>query len=684
MLSTESWESVFANVMPLASGVTASNNGGGGGGERRQPGMTTVVASRNSRFFCKGRQYSVKTLVLLCAGLLLTAGGACREQAIDQGALLTARTVGLEHLQRGRLPDAEREFRKVIALAPRDPLGYANLGLTYLRAGRFSDAESQLKRARRLDPASPEIALITAKLYSLTARTAEARQMLATIPADARVLYALALLERQSGDSDADRRYAERLRQVLERSPANLAVRLKLAATLLTLDGADSTIRYLEDVRASRPEPPREAKQQLGAALQALRAGRLTEAHAALDRLLRLIETTAPYQASLAQVDWIEGPLAGRPVLEFSPQSLITMRGITPAAGANAAVRFTDVTGESGLPDLGRGPTALALGDYDGDGEDNLLVAAPLPRLYAVHGGYVADVSGRTPLPLPAGAVSATFADYDNDGWLDLFVIGTDGRGYLLHNREGKGFEDVTAAAGVRAVAGVRHALFVDVDHDGDLDLLLVGGGSLAVYRNNLDGTFTLFPNADGITRGGSDAAFGDFDDDGRTDIFVASENGGDVLFHNDGLRGFRDSGLGHARAPLRLATTTTTGRSMSHSPGLEAQSFGTTTAPEDSPSRSAWVVDRVSRSSTTTMTAGSTSSSRGRTARRCSITTAVAALSIAARCCRLRCSTIRRGQCSSPISIATVIRTLSSAPETASTCFATTAGTRTWACGCS
>jgi len=172
-------------VMPLASGATASNSAGVGG-ERRQADMTSVVATRNSRDLGKGRQYSVKTLVLLSAGLLLTAGVACREQAIDQGALLTARTVGLEHLQRGRLPDAEREFRKVIALAPRDPLGYANLGLTYLRAGQFSDAESPLKRARRLDPASPEIALITAKLYSLTGRSAEASEMLATIPESAR------------------------------------------------------------------------------------------------------------------------------------------------------------------------------------------------------------------------------------------------------------------------------------------------------------------------------------------------------------------------------------------------------------------------------------------------------------------------------------------------------------------
>ncbi len=516
--------------------MTASNNGGGVD-ERRQLSVS-VVASRNGSCFRKGRQYSVKTFVSLSTAVLL-AGAACREKPIDQGALVTARTVGLEHLQRGRLADAEREFRTVIALAPREPLGYANLGLTYLRSGSYADAESQLQRARRLDPANPEIALIAAKLYSLTGRSAEARRMLATIPPDARVLYALAELERQSGDSGTERRYAERLRQVLERAPANFAVRLKLAAALLKLGASDSTLRYLEDVRQLRPAPPREAQPYLARSMRALRAGRSVEAGVTLERFLRLIEVTAPYQAALAQVDWIEGPLAGRPVLAFNPQSLIAMRGMTPAS--NVSAQFTDVTGESGLPDLGTRPTALALGDYDGDGEENLLIASPVVRLYAVHGGFVADVSARMSLPLPAGAVAATFADYDNDGWLDLFAIGPDGRGALLHNRDGKRFEDVTAAAGVGDVAGTRHALFVDLDHDGDLDLLLVGGGSLGVYRNDLDGTFSLFPNADGIRRGGSDAAFGDFDDDGRTDVFVASENGGDALFHNDGVRGFTD-----------------------------------------------------------------------------------------------------------------------------------------------
>jgi len=466
----------------------------------------------------------VKTFVSLGLTLLFVTLG-CSEKPIDQGALITARTVGLDDLQRGRLTEAEEEFKRVIAIAPRDPLGYANLGLTYLRGGRNREAESQLERARRLDTANVDVALTLAKLYSLTSR-----------PADARALYALAELERESGDS-GQQRYARRLSQVLERAPANLAVRLQLAAALVTEGQGDSTLRYLEEVRQLRPGPPREAKPHLDAAMQALRSVRLAVARAELDRFLRLIEVTAPYQAELAKVKWTEGPLVGRPVLAFNPASLITMRGIAPAA--DSVIHFTDVTSESGLPDVGAAPTALALGDYDRDGEDNLLIASPQVRLYTLRKGFVADVGTRMTLPLSAGAVSATFADYDNDGWLDLFVIGTDGRGYLLHNRDGKQFEDVTDAAHVRDVDGARHALFVDLDHDGDLDLLLVGNNSLAVYRNNLDGTFTLAPNADGIVQGGTDAVFGDVDDDGRTDVFVTSQAGMDGLFHNDGVSGF-------------------------------------------------------------------------------------------------------------------------------------------------
>src|SRR5882762_1061893 len=200
MFSAESsCGSVLANVIPLASGATATNRGGTGG-VFRQLMKIAASANRNDRRFRKGRQYSVKTFSSLVIVLLLNAV-ACRDKPIDQGALITARTIGLDDLQRGRLAEAEQEFRAVIALAPRDPLGYANLGLTYLRAGRYGEAEAQLDRARRLDPKNPDIALIIAKLYSLTGRAAEARQALAGVTPDARVFYALAELERQAGDS---------------------------------------------------------------------------------------------------------------------------------------------------------------------------------------------------------------------------------------------------------------------------------------------------------------------------------------------------------------------------------------------------------------------------------------------------------------------------------------------------
>ena len=456
---------------------------------------------------------------------------------MDVGALVTARTVGLEHLQRGQLDEAERDFRHVIALAPRDPLGYANLGLTYLRAGRYDDAEAQLQRARRLEAANTEVALILAKLYSLTGRPDEAQRVLASVTPDARVLYARAELERPRADSA----YAARLRDVLEKSPANLAVRLKLAEAFVRMAQTDSAVRQLEDVRRVPPGPPHEATPYLDRTMQALRDGKLADARAHL-RFVEVIEVTAPYQAALAQVDWVEGPLPGRPVLAFNPASLITMRGIAPAS--NVEVQFTDVTGESGLPDLHAPATALALADYDRDGEDNLVVAGPSVRVYTVHGGFVADITTKAALPLPSGISAATFADYDNDGWVDLFAIGPNGQGFLLRNREGKRFDDVTETAGLGDVDGARHAIFVDVDHDGDLDLVLVGGGSLAVYRNNLDGTFTRLPERRRHPARRQRRRFGDFNDDGRIDIAVASANGGDALFYGDGVDGFKDSGI--------------------------------------------------------------------------------------------------------------------------------------------
>ncbi len=467
------------------------------------------------------------------AVLAATIVGCPKEQAPPE-ELFAARSLGLDFLQRGQLPEAEEQFKKLVSLAPQEPLGHANLGLTYLRAGRLTEAESELRRARKLDTASADIALMLARLYVLTNRRDAARALLEPLrggPEAARVLYALAEL------AGAGEGHGDRLRAVLQAAPANLAVRLQLVDLLVRAGEADSAVHHLEAVRRQPPEPPQDVQPYLARALQLLRAGKLAEARGPLDRFLRTIELTAPYQASLEKVKWLEGPLVGRPVLTFTPQFLITL-GAARRETATTRLHFTDATSDAYLPES-NAVAAFAIGDYDGDGTDDLFAA---PHLYHAQGGLFLDATGTSGLSVGAGAVFATFADVDNDGRLDLFVISGAGRGQLYHNRGNGKFEDVTVRAGVADVGGARQALFVDLDHDGDLDLVLVGGAQRLVYRNNLDGSFTEASAAWGLSgRGGRDAAFADFDGDGRIDLFV-TDSGGNTLYLNGGATRFRDA----------------------------------------------------------------------------------------------------------------------------------------------
>jgi hypothetical protein len=499
---------------------------------------------------------------------------ACRsDKPAPVEELFTTRTLAMSHLQRGQLADAEVQFKKLIELAPDDPLGYANLGLTYLQQSRFPDAESQLLKARKLDKSNADIVLMLAKLYSLTSRQEDARKTLEELhradPRNAHALYALAELDARSTDSAALRRREGRLNELLVLEPANLAVRLDLIDLLVRRAQADSAVRQLEEVRRIPPEPPKEARADLELTIQLLRTGKLAEARGPVDRFLSAMRLTSPYQASLEKVKWVEGPIVGTPVLTYAPTELISTRGLHRLAPVDS-VRFVDAADESGLLDPRReavearttplGPIALAAGDVRGDGHDNLFISSwssqlkrSIARLFAIQRGFATDITGRSGIDLPAGATFATFADVDNDGWLDLFAIacpessecGGADRGHLFRNKGDGTFENVTAKAAISDVNGARKALFVDLDHDGDLDLLLVGGAQRTVYRNDLDGHFTEATAAFGLAGGGAtDAAFGDFDGDGRVDLVMtgARPNGAAALFHNGGAQRFSDA----------------------------------------------------------------------------------------------------------------------------------------------
>lgn len=507
---------------------------------------------------------TISGFVIALLGITILTG--CRSEPANPEELFTARSLGVGYLERGRLEEAEEQFKKIVALAPREPFGYANLGLTYMQGRRYAEAEEQFRRARRLDPSNADVGRMLAKLYALSDRRGEARTTLEELrtaqPRDAKVLYALVELEALDAQP-AGTRSAERLRQVLDVVPANLAIRLQLADAYVRRGEADSAVRQLEEFRRLRPEPPDEPRPLLATSIELLRAGNLTEARPVFERFMKLMEVTGPYQAALADVKWFDDPMVGRPVLTFTPQSVIQLRG-TGAILTADSVRFTDATGDAGLPDpdavfarpretrppAPRAQTALATGDFNGDGADEVLMSfwsadqgRFVTRLYFIERYRSLDATERSSMTLPAGAVDAAVGDFDNDGWLDVFAIGTDARGYLLRNRGSGTFEDVTARSGTAGVRGARRALFVDLDHDGDLDLLLVGGDQNLVYRNNLDGTFSEIAASMGLTgpSAARDAAFADFDGDGRIDVVIATQGSGAVLYRNTSARRFEN-----------------------------------------------------------------------------------------------------------------------------------------------
>ena len=501
----------------------------------------------------------VRNFLFLVATLPAAVNG-CRSERASVEDLYTTRMLGLSYLERNQLSEAEAEFKKLTQLAPDDPLGYANLGLTYLQGGKFADAERELERARKLDPRNTEVGLTLARLYLLTARPGDARETLEGLRSDsarsAPVLYALAELEAAQRDTASARRYEERLTELLAVSPANLAARVKLIDALALRGKADSAVRQLEEVRRIPPEPPREARALLDSAIQLLRAGRMEDSRATLEPFFRLMEGTAPYQASLEDLRWPEGPIPGRAILTFAPKDFITLRE-TEDGPATEVVKFVDATGDALLPDPATGidagldrPPALATGDVDGDGTDDLFLSTPSAgtgassvHLFRFQRGLARDVTARSGIELPKGAASAAFADYDNDGWLDLFVIDGDGAGHLFRNSGTGTFSDVAAKARIGESGGARKPIFVDLDHDGDLDIFLASPDRRIVYRNNLDGTFTEVTAAFGLNGGGArDAVFADFDRDGRVDLFLANQTTGVTLLRNGGATRFSDA----------------------------------------------------------------------------------------------------------------------------------------------
>ena len=230
---------------------------------------------------------------------------------------------------------------------------------------------------------------------------------------------------------------------------------------------------------------------------------------------------------------------------------------------------FTNVTQAMHIYQPAGKNLSVGAADYDNDGWPDLFVANDGVEAYLYHNQHG---KGFKEMAAPAGmayssggrlmaAMCISLGDYDNDGWLDLYVSDFQGSSDHLWHNDGRGnFDEVSDEAGI--TAATRNVLsfgggFIDYDNDGRLDLFIANGHVYpeieqaspgtrykqvnSLFHNQGGGKFVETGGEAGIAqqapRAGRGVAFADFDNDGFTDILVSNNDDPPLLLHNAGNR---------------------------------------------------------------------------------------------------------------------------------------------------
>ena len=213
---------------------------------------------------------------------------------------------------------------------------------------------------------------------------------------------------------------------------------------------------------------------------------------------------------------------------------------------AGAHPTFTDVTAATGLDGIDQAQAGF-FADIDNDGYQDLYVTRYLApnQFYRNNGdGTYTEQAAKMGLDTVAASTSATFLDYDRDGFLDIYlgVFGNvfetvpripffaqnGGPNRLFKNNKGQDFTDVTATSGVGDTGWSLAVAVGDYDNDGYPDIVVANDfGRKNLYHNNGDGTFSEVAKEAGVLdfSGGMGVVFGDFNDDGYLDLYTSNIN---------------------------------------------------------------------------------------------------------------------------------------------------------------
>ena len=444
---------------------------------------------------------------------------------------------GLEAFRRRDFAAAATAFEQAARERPGRALPLKLLGMSYVAQEKYSDAEPPLRRACALDSREENACFYLGRVYHNLNRFPESRRAFETAlgadpKARGKALLGLALTLEAMGEADAaERKYKESIQAGERRALADYG---------MFLFHHGRARESLEALTRFGPSPE-------------------------LERVRKALGNAAPAAGQARQ------PAPVR--FEARALDMVVDNG---ASGDKHQIETM--------------PAGVAAFDFDNDGWPDIFVAngAQIPSLEKTgpqfhnrlfrngRDGSFADVTAKAGLAGEGYSMGVAAADFDNDGWTDLFLTGV-GSQTLYRNRGDGTFEDVTVRAGLASDGRWSIAAgWFDYNRDGLLDLFVVryvtwnpatepycgllqpglrtychpkyyGPLPNALYRNEGNGRFRDVSRDSGIAAQdgkGMGVAFGDFDGDGWLDVFVANDTVASFLFHNERNGKFTETAL--------------------------------------------------------------------------------------------------------------------------------------------
>jgi hypothetical protein len=486
--------------------------------------------ARSWQWVCRLRGLAAAAAVVgFCGGTICAAGppdGAEHPWQVAD-AMVRASNRGVALMERYEYAAAVAAFEEVVKLAPDSVEARVNLAIAlYNRCGK-----GDLERAEALFD-----------------------EVIAQEPEHARALYFRGITHQYRGQDEAAAGYFERVVRLvphdasawylLARSKSRLGRPCRSELERAVEENPSLVSAYYDLMRvASLEGKPDEARRHQERFL-ALRENPLSET-VVMPQYRRMgpLATVRP-MASAGRPN-----VAGGELSAGAPQTLL--QGLAPGPP-----RLTKVDAIV-VPTVG-----LAMADVNQDGQLDLAIPASTMRS---HGGITlllrrpdgrfADATQTSGLVIERPTLSCAFGDYDNDGNVDIFA-GCRGSNYLFRGHGDGTFEDVTSqtnTAGLNAYSS--SAVFLDADHDGDLDIYVCNTietdsdwhAANQLFNNNGDGTFTDIAPVAGVDCPHAEMlmlAPADIDGDRDTDLAVFSRGAPPRVFFNDRLGRYHESGI--------------------------------------------------------------------------------------------------------------------------------------------